>query len=208
MTQCYVIALTSSCMILSGYAFTPSIANFKWRIVDTNFNKLHSKCGKDEVMDRHEALNKILSIPLLTLAFVTGDAPKAEAKISVKPAVAFENLVKARAELVSASDKYLSKKDYDGMRDFFSDDTLNINNYEEYANVLLTSKQLDAESKKEIGTIRRYGVGADVIIMYGGLKGEIDEENESPNYSLVSKSLQRTKDSLDEVISICRSNGF
>ena len=35
------------------------------------------------------------------------------------------------------------------------------------------NKQLDAESKIAIGTVRRYGAGADVIIMYGGLKGEI-----------------------------------
>ena len=54
-----------------------------------------------------------------------------------------------------------------------------MNNYESNAQALLESKRLDAESKKDIGTIRRYGVGADVIIMYGGLKNEIDEENES-----------------------------
>ena len=57
-----------------------------------------------------------------------------------------------------------------------------------------------------IGTIRRYGVGADVIIMFGGLKAELEEEE--INYGTVSKSLKRTIDSLDEVIAICKSNGF
>ncbi len=92
------------------------------------------------------------------------------------------------------------------MKDYFSNPSLNINNYEENANALLASKQLDAESKKEIGTIRRYGVGADVIIMYGGVKAELEEEE--ANYGILNKSLQRTMDSLDEVIAICKSNGF
>ena len=78
-----------------------------------------------------------------------------------------------------------------------------MNNYELNAQALLESKRLDAESKKDIGTIRRYGVGADVIIMYGGIKNELDEENESPNYSEIAKYLRRTGDALDEVIAIC-----
>ena len=72
---------------------------------------------------------------------------------------------------------------------------------------LLTSKRLDNESKKEIGTIRRYGVGADVIIMYGGLRSELDD-NEYPNGSEVQKYLTRTLDSLQEVIVICQNNGL
>lgn len=72
---------------------------------------------------------------------------------------------------------------------------------------LLTSKRLDNESKKEIGTIRRYGVGADVIIMYGGLRSELDD-NEYPNGSEVQKYLTRSLDSLQEVIVICQNNGF
>ena len=44
--------------------------------------------------------------------------------------------------------------------------------------------------------------------MYGGLKNEIDEENESTSASEVVKYLRRSSDSLDEVPAICRSNGF
>jgi len=94
------------------------------------------------------------------------------------------------------------------MREYLADTALNINRYEENANAILTSKALDAESKKEIGTIRRYGVGADVIIMYGGLKAEIDEENEAPDFNTVRSAIKRTMDSLDEIILICRSNGL
>lgn len=92
------------------------------------------------------------------------------------------------------------------MKDYLSNPSLNINNYEENAGVLLQSKKLDAESKKEIGTIRRYGVGADVIIMFGSVKAELEEED--ANVGSLSKSLKRTMDSLDEVIAICKSNGF
>jgi len=129
----------------------------------------------------------------------------AEAKVN--PNDAFAGLVKARVELETASNTFLPKKNYKGMREYFLTSS-NMEKYEENANVLLASKQLDAESKKDIGTIRRYGVGADVIIMYGGLKSEIDEENEAPDYSAVKKALKLTMNSLDEVIAICRSNGF
>ena len=50
------------------------------------------------------------------------------------------------------------------MQEYFADDSLNMNKYEENTNALLASKQLGRESKVAIGTIRRYGVRADVII--------------------------------------------
>ena len=83
-----------------------------------------------------------------------------------------------------------------------------MNNYETNAQTLLESKRLDAESKKDIGTIRRYGVGADVMIMYGGLKAEISADNDMMSYSEVEKYYVRTLDSLEEVIAICQGNGF
>ena len=64
------------------------------------------------------------------------------------------------------------------------------------------------EDKKEIGTIRRYGIGADVMIMYGGLTAEIDEANEEPDPAVAKKFLTRAIESLDEVISICQNNGL
>ncbi|KAL7524250.1 hypothetical protein ACHAXR_000490 [Thalassiosira sp. AJA248-18] len=132
--------------------------------------------------------------------------PSLAAKL--RPDDAYASLVNARKELQVAREKYLPKKDWEGLRDYLSEEAVNMNNYEVSAGALLESKRLDAESKKDIGTIRRYGVGADVIIMYGGLKGEVDEENESPNYASVEKYIRRTAESLDEVLAICRSNGF
>ncbi len=170
-------------------------------------NKNDDKRPTNLVVGRKKALEQII-ISLSLVAQATTAPQAAQAKTSIKPDSAFQSLLAAREELSTAQRKFLPNRDYDGMRDYFADNSLNINLYEENANALLASKALDAESKKEIGTIRRYGVGADVMIMYGSLRAEIDEENESPDYSTVSKSLQRTADSLDEVIAICRSNGL
>jgi hypothetical protein len=44
--------------------------------------------------------------------------------------------------------------------------------------------------------------------MYGGLVAELDEENDEPNLAEANKYATRALDSLEEVIAICRSNGF
>ena len=130
-------------------------------------------------------------------------------KSNIDPETAYLNLRKAREELVFAGKKYFPKQDWDGLREYLNNDDAFINNYDENANALLTSKRLDTESKQAIGTIRRYGVGADVIIMYGGLKAELSEDNERPNSAEISKYYVKTLDSLEEVILIVRSNpGF
>ena len=157
--------------------------------------------------NRRSLLKSIIAIPL----FWNHKKKDAYSKSNIKPEIAFKNLQKAQEELLYAQKTYLPKKDYEGLRDYLSNDAINMNEYDLNAASLLESKALDIESKKAIGTIRRYGVGADVIIMYGSLKGEIDEENQendSVNFNNVDKYLKRTLDSLAEVILICRSNGF
>ena len=149
---------------------------------------------------RRAALKALVLFP-----FLFSDPAAAK---GIQPDAAFASLLKSREELIDAGNTYVPKKNWDGFRTYLSDERSSINNYEANAGALLASKRLDAESKKEIGTIRRYGVGADVIIMYGGLKAELDEENEEPNSAVVQKFLRKTLDSLDEVIAICRSNGF
>mmetsp|Transcript_17563 Transcript_17563/g.23135 ORF Transcript_17563/g.23135 Transcript_17563/m.23135 type:complete len:227 (+) Transcript_17563:45-725(+) len=80
---------------------------------------------------------------------------------------------------------------------------------------LVTSNVLSEEDKVSIGTIRRYGIAADVIITIGGLKaeimnaeedGEIDPSKLKP--SKVLDSLQLCKNSLDEIIAICKNYKF
>ena len=155
---------------------------------------------------RRNALKIIVSVPTLPTFWALQSDVALAGKI--KPDDAFASLVKARKELQTVGEAYLPKRDWEGLRTYLEQDAVNLNAYEANAGALLESKRLDAESKKDIGTIRRYGVGADVIIMYGGLKNEVGEENENPNGSEIAKYLRRTADSLDEVIAICRSNGF
>jgi hypothetical protein len=149
---------------------------------------------------RRTMLRAMGCIPLTGL-FVSPAVAK-----GIQPDTAFANLVKAREELFTAYKTFIPSRDSEGLRAYLTDEAPNMNNYAMNAQALLESKRLDAESKKEIGTIRRYGVGADVIIMYGGLKTEVDEER--PNFSEIQKYLKMTVNSLDEVIAICMSNGF
>ena len=146
-------------------------------------------------------ISSVLSFLLWSLATASITPAPAQTKTvnNIRPDIAFTSLVTAREELNVVSKKYLSSKDYSGLRTYLADENLNINRYEENATSILSSKALDLESKKEIGTIRRYGVGADVMIMYGGLLSEIDEENDVIDSKAASKALQRAMDSLDEV---------
>jgi hypothetical protein len=148
-------------------------------------------------------------------------APSASAAPKLRPDDAFASLVAARGELRYAADTFLPKGDWEGMREYLESGAVNMNNYENSAQALLESKRLDAESKRDIGTIRRYRVGADVIIMYGGLKNELsvrddaggdddggDGEGGGTSGVEVGKYLRRTMESLEEVLAICRGNGF
>lgn len=206
--------LLSAFNVAAAFSTIQTTSLLKERTLTYDINSITSlrdKISPNEAPDtnisRQEALKKIALFPILWSQSMTIYPDQAEAKVSIKPDAAFKGLVKAREELQAIPKTFLASQDYDGLRDYLADGSLSINNYEENANALLSSKQLDAESKKEIGTIRRYGVGADVIIMYGGLKAEL-EDNEEPRFGELSKALKRTMDSLDEVIAICRSNGF
>jgi hypothetical protein len=175
--------------------------------------------GEDDVTDsllpsRRSILMQILTA---TAGTVTGtmmvsstpDVCHAASSKTIDAETAYSNLRKAREELVVAGRTYFPKQDWAGLREYLDNEESCINNYDANASALLTSKRLDADSKKAIGTIRRFGVGADVIIMYGGLKAEIAEDNDRPNSAEIQKYYVRTLDSLEEVIAIVRSNpGF
>ena len=77
-------------------------------------------------------------------------------------------------------------------------------NIEENLTILVQAPVLPAEDKKAIGTIRRYGVAADVIIMTGGLKEAIENQDARGAKSYLAK----TKGSLGEVITIARGGGL
>mmetsp|Transcript_16390 Transcript_16390/g.21451 ORF Transcript_16390/g.21451 Transcript_16390/m.21451 type:complete len:231 (-) Transcript_16390:200-892(-) len=228
----YVYFVTSLALILLNYestsvaAFADYAAYRQVRPQKTRFgnSKVQSiSAHKDDapsLLDQHTAASThpnrrtvfkaaAASVPLLWWQMAHPTASHAAARSNIKPEVAFKNILAAREELVLAARTYMPTRDYNGLREFLDGEKgVNMRNYEANAQALLGSKLLDIESKKEIGTIRRYGVGADVIIMYGGLRTEIDEDNEYPNYQEVQKKLLLTLDSLGEVIAICRGNGL
>lgn len=168
---------------------------------------------------------QLLSLPPLLLPLLLNNAP-ATAKTgssesaqfatratgrtkTVDPKTAFDNLSLARDELVKGR-SLLRKDGVESLRDYFtSDDAGGLKVLEQSLLSILPSKLLSDEDRKAIGTIRTYGVAADALIMYGGLMSEIDEMNEEYyNVAAVNKFLNRAQDSIDEIILICRNNGF
>mmetsp|Transcript_9374 Transcript_9374/g.14148 ORF Transcript_9374/g.14148 Transcript_9374/m.14148 type:complete len:209 (-) Transcript_9374:62-688(-) len=188
--------------VLVVSAFCNNINHNKAIAPTTTTTRLPTAVNSAGGVNRRTLFHSIAWVPIIW----SQDIAFAHAKVTIRPDAAFKSLVNAREEL-QTSKEFLAKNDLEGLREFLSDASLNINRYEENAGALLASKQLDAESKKAIGTIRTYGAGADVIICLGGLKAELEDED-GVNSNSVGKSLRRAMDSLDEVISICRSNGF
>jgi hypothetical protein len=214
-----------------------------WRDVSSGVSPLFARIAttlEDDVVNANQSPNnrraflastaRTTTAAVMTtfaLACTTSDAAYAKAGGRISPEEAYQRLVGAREELIAASKEYIAKRDAKGMKKLVTDPNSNVNRMDVSMQALLESKALDAESKKSIGTIRTYGVGADVIISYGGLKAEFlssvggmtegDEDDDDddddddalkPNWGQVQKSLLKTLDSLQEVIVICRSNGF
>lgn len=218
------------------YAFTvtrgssrssSSLAALRNRVVAVSDSLLPMESNGDGTINgtshrhrrRRQVLQSLILVPLLWDNTASVEQQKyAHAKVgsssssnnNISPDEAFDNLIQAREELITAAKEFLPNRKLDEMRDYLLNDDneqqRQINKYEANAQVLLESKKLDVEAKKAIGTIRRYGVGADVMIMYGGLKSELEQDN--PNFAEVSKYLVKTLDSLEEVIVICRGSGF
>lgn len=158
----------------------------------------------DEANTRRSVLKTMTFVPLAWIFEASTTNQPALARGGIKPGAAFQSLKDAQQELITAAKTYLPTRDFEGMNLYLNEKAVNMNAFEANASALLKSDSLDSESKKEIGTIRRFGVGADVIIMYGGLKAAVESEDSGET----AKYLKRTLDSLSEVILICRSNGF
>jgi len=175
------------------------------------------------------ALLLLLSSP--NTAFAAAPAPpKAKKREIIDPALAFAGIKKAREELREGGNRFLKKKDLVGLLKYLKNDCDNLSRFETNTVSILFSNAIDAESKKELGTIRRYGVTADVMIMYGGLISALegpppDEQddydsssssssssssngNGDPDFAEVQKLFTRCGNSLDDVIAIISSNRY
>jgi hypothetical protein len=76
--------------------------------------------------------------------------------------------------------------------------------FKQNALVLVNSKVLTPEDIKAIGTEKRFGVGADALIMIGGLSEatERSDRNSALDYA------EKAKASIDEIIAIGRGAGL
>lgn len=85
-------------------------------------------------------LPAVLFIP--SMAHATTGSIKQTSRSSIKPQAAFDGLIKAREELQNAQNKYLSKKDYNGLREYLNGAEY-INSFEPNALAILASKKLE-----------------------------------------------------------------
>ena len=108
-------------------------------------------------------------------------------------------ILAARRALDSA-DKLVSAGDFAALQGLLS--AAPVSSFEDNALVLVQSKALGLDDVKQIGTIKRYGVGADVIIMLGGLEKAVGDKNAANAKSFLDKA----KASLDEIVTICKAN--
>ena len=136
------------------------------------------------------------SAPLIPLAAAAAPTKKYSAD-DAKTAIAG---IKAGRKALDGIDALLAKGDFDGAAAALAP----IDAFEDQATIIIQAPVLAAEDKKAIGTIRRYGVAADVIIMAGGLKEALRDEDARGAKSYLAKC----KGSLDEVISIAKGGGL
>ena len=108
-------------------------------------------------------------------------------------------ILAARRALDSA-DTLVSASDFAALQNLLS--AAPVSAFEENALVLVQSKAFGLDDVKQIGTIKRYGVGADVIIMLGGL-GTAAINSDAGN---AKSYLAKAKESLDEILVICKAN--
>jgi len=180
----------------------------------------HSSTPASATWTRRDAVGRALS--LLGGAAVAGTLPQtAAAKLTKATA---EDTVKAWNKLVDAQDlladvgPLVAAKDWPGIVEFLNQDEFA--KIEENLLILINGPVLNTDDKKVIGTRKRYGVAADVIYGVGGVKGAISNI-ENPQIKSCSagicsgdfvsvdaevpKSLSSLKNSLSEVLQICKS---
>ena len=106
----------------------------------------------------------------------------------------------AARQALDSADELVSAGDFVALRSLLS--AAPVSAFEDNALVLVQSKALGLDDIKQIGTIKRYGAGADVIIMLGGLEKAVGDKNAANTKSFLDKA----KASLDEIVTICKAN--
>lgn len=125
-------------------------------------------------------------------------APKIDAAAGQR---AFTELVAARKALDGCA-KSLSSGDRTSVATALS--KAPFSTLEDNLLTFVQSPNLGVDDKKQIGTIKRYGSGADVLIMMGGLNAAVNGGGggDGPGF------LKKAAESLDEVILVGKGAGF
>lgn len=126
--------------------------------------------------------------------------PLPKVKDAAAGKLAFYEIVSARKMLDGLSTS-LSKGDSSSVAKELS--AAPFSTLEANLQILVQSPLLDADGKKQIGTIKRYGSGADVLIMVGGLTAAV------ANGSTDDKGyLLKATNALDDVLLTCKGSGL
>eukprot|EP00607_Mallomonas_marina_P001937 CAMPEP_0182427688 /NCGR_PEP_ID=MMETSP1167-20130531/18985_1 /TAXON_ID=2988 /ORGANISM="Mallomonas Sp, Strain CCMP3275" /LENGTH=210 /DNA_ID=CAMNT_0024610111 /DNA_START=106 /DNA_END=738 /DNA_ORIENTATION=+ len=92
---------------------------------------------------------------------------------SITDAKAAVQKIKACLDGMVAMKEYASKKEFQKIADMLSKEPYT--SFEQSATTVVRSENLSQEDKEALGTIKRYGVVADVIIMIGGVGAALKE---------------------------------
>ena len=143
-----------------------------------------------------EAMDEVPDAPTLRTG---GTKKQSYSKEDVK--AAFADLIACRASIKDI-ESFLGKSDLASVAPLLAKPP-----FSSAQDTLLTLVQgpgLGNQEKIQIGTIKRYGIGADVIIMLGGLNNAVKGGNVGEARSYATKAAN----ALDEVIVVCNSGGL
>jgi len=124
---------------------------------------------------------------------------KSVGKVDAAQAVAAVSEIKAARSGLDKLDERLRKADYKGAAGLLGEPPFV--NLEQNLLTVVASPTLGPDEKKAIGTIKRYGVGADALIMVGGLEAAVNKENGSGAADYSSKA----KAALNEIELLCKA---
>ena len=151
-------------------------------------------------VSRRRALLRVASASAALPALATSAAPAK--KYSVRDAQEAIGAIKAARRDLDALDALVAAGAYEDAAAALAAPP--ISTFEAAATAIVSAPVLPAEEKRAIGTIRRYGCAADVIIMTGGLREALENADRRGAASYLAKA----KGSLDEVIATARDGGL
>ena len=147
-------------------------------------------------------LNEDDEIPDVRTGRPDAKASKAPKEVTAEDGkAAFARIVAARSTL-DETRKLISADDFTGARA----QVKSLANLEDSLLLLVNSPCIGLDGKKTIGTIKRYGVGADVLIMMGALDASLG--GGSSNKADASDNARKASEALDEVIVVGKSSGL